>query len=71
MKAGSRRAVWAAAVISSLVLVAGTMSSYIDGNSGSYIFQLIVGAFAGGLMAIGVFWRRIRAAVGRLFSRKG
>ncbi len=71
MKAGSRRAGWAAVVISSLVLVAGSMSSYIDAGSGSYIFQLIIGMFAGALMAIGVFWRRIRAAVSRLFSRKG
>ena len=52
-----------------LLLVAGSVNAYIDAGSGSYIFQLVVGAFVGAFMAVGVFWRRIRAAVSRRFSR--
>ena len=71
MRTGVRRAIGSVVLLSMLVLAAGSMTSYIDAGSGSYIIQLIVGAFAGALMAVGVFWRRIRAAVSRRFSRKG
>ena len=71
METRSRRFVGSILLLSLLVLVTGSVTSYIDAGSGSYIIQLVVGAFAGAIMAVGVFWRRIRAAVGRRFSRKG
>ncbi len=33
--------------------------AYIDPQSGSYIFQVVVGALLGAGVAIKVFWRRI------------
>ena len=71
METRSRRFVGSIVLVSLLALATGSVTSYIDAGSGSYIIQLIVGAFAGAIMDVGVFWRRIRAAVGRRFSRKG
>jgi len=44
--------------------------AYIDPGTGSYIFQLIVGAFLGGLFAIKLSWRRIFGFFGKLNRRK-
>lgn len=57
-------------LLSVLVLAAASGSAYIDAGSGSYIFQLLVGAFVGAALAVKVFWRRIRAFVGAKLSRK-
>lgn len=54
-----------------VVLAAASGSAYIDAGSGSYIFQLLVGAFVGAALAVKVFWRRIRAFLGAKLSRKG
>lgn len=70
MRAGTRRAAWSAVLISMMVLVAGSATSYIDGNSGSYLLQLIVGGAVGAALAVKVFWRRIRTFVGAKMSRK-
>ena len=70
MRAGTRRAAWSAVLISLMVLVAGSATSYIDGNSGSYLIQLIVGGAVGAALAVKVFWRRIWTFVGAKLSRK-
>ena len=70
MSAGTRRAAWSAVLISLMVLVAGSATSYIDGNSGSYILQLVVGGAVGAALAVKVFWRRIWTFVGAKLSRK-
>ncbi len=70
MRAGTRRAAWSAVLISLMVLVAGSATSYIDGNSGSYIIQLVVGGAVGAALALKVFWRRIWSFVGAKLSRK-
>ena len=70
MSAGTRRAAWSAVLISLMVLVAGSATSYIDGNSGSYLIQLIVGGAVGAALAVKVFWRRIWTFVGAKLSRK-
>ena len=70
MRAGTRRAAWSAIFISLMVLVAGSATSYIDGNSGSYIIQLVVGGAVGAALAVKVFWRRIWSFVGAKLSRK-
>jgi len=44
--------------------------AYIDPGSGSYVFQLILGAFFGALVAIKIYWQRFRAFVMSLFSKK-
>jgi hypothetical protein len=38
---------------------------YLDPGSGSFIIQLLIGAGAGILVTVGVFWDRIKAFFGR------
>jgi hypothetical protein len=41
---------------------------YLDPGSGSFIIQLLIGAGAGILVTIGVFWDRIKSFFGRSSS---
>ena len=43
--------------------------AYLDPGTGSYLFQVLVGAFLGGLFAIKMFWRNIRTFISKLLSR--
>lgn len=43
---------------------------YLDPGSGSFIIQLLIGAGAGILVTIGVFWDRIKAFFGRSSSKE-
>ena len=52
------------------LLLPGSALAYLDPGTGSFIIQMLVGAVLGGLVAIGVFWRRFKGWVGRLFGRK-
>ena len=45
-------------------------SAYLDPGSGSFILQLILAAFLGGLFVLRSFWARIRDGVRNLFSRQ-
>ena len=47
----------------------GGILAYLDPGTGSLIFQAILGALLGGLMALKLFWSRIRLALRRIFSR--
>lgn len=38
---------------------------YLDPGSGSFIIQLLIGAGAGILVTVGVFWERIKGFFGR------
>ena len=62
-----------AIILICVFLVVGTEPAfaYIDPTSGSYFFQFLLAAILGGLVAIKLFWRRIKAGVGRLFGRGG
>ena len=42
-----------------LVAAAPAAHAYVDPGTGSYIFQLVVGALLGAAVAVKVFWRRI------------
>jgi hypothetical protein len=42
---------------------------YIDPGTGSIIIQAVIGGFAAVLVAIGMFWKQIKAFLGRMFSR--
>ncbi len=37
-----------------------TAQAYLDPGTGSYIFQLIIAAFIGGLFSIKLFWNKIK-----------
>ncbi len=45
--------------------------AYLDPGSGSYIFQLIIGAFLAGLFAVKLLWNKIKSFLKNLFSREG
>lgn len=57
--APKRLAVAVVIAVSYLVATTGPAAAYIDPGSGSYLLQLLVGAFLGASAAIAVFWRRI------------
>jgi len=48
----------------------GRASAYIDPGTGSYIFQVLLGAFLGMLFALKVFWRRMMQFFKGLFNRR-
>jgi hypothetical protein len=58
------------AMIATVVSAAGSALAYIDAGSGSYIFQLVIGAMVGTAVAAKVFWRRVLAFVTGRLSRK-
>jgi len=41
------------------MVAAPAAHAYIDPGTGSYVFQVVVGALLGAAVAIKVFWRRI------------
>ncbi len=52
-----------------LVAVSRPAFAYLDPGTGSYILQMVLAVVLGGLVAVGVFWRRVWAFVRRLFGR--
>lgn len=51
------------------LLLPGSTLAYLDPGTGSFIIQMLVGAVLGGLVAVGVFWRRVLGFLKRLFGR--
>ncbi len=54
-----------------LLSVPSGASAYLDPGSGSFIFQIVIGAFLGGLFTMKVYYRKIKAGVRDFFSGKG
>lgn len=72
MNKSSSRIRWILGLAGALVL--GTQlpaHAYIDPQSGSYIFQVIIGALVGAVVSVKVFWHRIVGLFGKVRSRKG
>lgn len=44
-------------------------SYYLDPGTGSIIIQVLIGALAGGLIALKIFWGRISSLFKKLFYR--
>jgi hypothetical protein len=44
-------------------------SFYIDPGTGSLIIQVLIGVIAGGLVALRIFWARVKLFVRSLFSK--
>jgi hypothetical protein len=44
--------------------------AYLDPGTGSYIFQVLVAIFIGGLFTIKMYWQKIKIFFANLFSRK-
>jgi hypothetical protein len=43
--------------------------AYLDPGSGSYIFQIIIGALLGAAFAVKIYWRKLKAFFAGLFSK--
>jgi hypothetical protein len=44
--------------------------AYLDPGTGSYVYQVLLAAFIGGLFTIKIFWQKIKNFFGNLFSKK-
>lgn len=44
--------------------------AYIDPGTGSFLVQMLLGAFLGVGIAIKMSWRRIREVLARIFTRR-
>ncbi len=45
--------------------------NYIDPGTGSLIIQVLVASFVGALFLIKIFWGKVKAFFGKVFSRGG
>ena len=43
--------------------------AYLDPGTGSYVIQVVIAAFLGGLFAIKMFWTKIKTFFKNLFSK--
>ncbi len=43
--------------------------AYLDPGTGSYILQLLIGALVGGLFAVKIFWKNIKAFLGNHLTK--
>jgi len=43
--------------------------AYLDPGTGSYIIQLIMAVFLGGIFALKIFWKQIKLFFIKIFSR--
>lgn len=58
------------AVFGSLFLFPGQAWAYLDPGTGSFILQMVIGALLGGLVAVGLFWRRVLGWIQRVFGKR-
>ena len=66
LRRGTRLLVYVSSVLLFWFIAAPYAQAYIDPGSSSFIVQMLIGAAAGGALAIATFWRRIAA----FFSRR-
>ena len=52
-----------------LILAAYNIHAYIDPGTGSLIIQVLIASLVGTLFLIKVFWSKVKAFFGNLFSR--
>ena len=57
-----------ALVILPLLTAGQHVPPYIDPGTGSIVIQALIGGLVAGLVALGLFWRRVKAFFSRLFS---
>jgi hypothetical protein len=51
-------------------LFASQAFAYLDPGTGSYVFQILIAAFIGGLFTIKMFWQKIKNFFSNYFSGK-
>jgi len=52
-----------------LIVMPRAANAYIDPGSGSFIFQLMIGAALGGLVTLKVYYRSVKCWVARMLTR--
>ena len=43
--------------------------AYLDAGTGSFLFQMAIGAFLGALFVVKMYWKKLRTFVAGLFGR--
>ncbi|MHC4525412.1 MAG: hypothetical protein ACYSU8_07745, partial [Planctomycetota bacterium] len=46
------------------------LCAYLDPGTGSFIFQMLIAGFVGGLFALKLFWTQIKTFFSALFSKR-
>lgn len=46
------------------------LCAYLDPGTGSFIFQMIIAGFVGGLFALKLFWTHVKTFFSPLFSKR-
>ena len=69
MKILKRSVVVPALVMLPLLTSGQHFPPYIDPGTGSIVLQAVIGGLVAGLVAIGLFWKRVKAFFSGLFSR--
>lgn len=54
-----------------LFVVPTKAHAYLDPGTGSYLLQVMLALFFGGVYAVSTWWRQIKTGISNLFSRKG
>lgn len=44
--------------------------AYLDPGTGSYIFQIVIAGFIGGLFVFKIYWNKIKTSLRNLFSKE-
>jgi hypothetical protein len=57
-------------IVALQVILSQNAFAYIDPGTGSYIFQVMIAVFIGGLFTIKTYWRKIKDFFINHFSRK-
>ena len=52
------------------VILPEDASAYLDPGTGSYIFQILIAAFIGGLVAVKTFWLKIKDFGNHFFKKQ-
>jgi hypothetical protein len=47
-------------LVASQAILSRDASAYLDPGTGSYVFQVLIAAFIGGLFTIRIYWRKIK-----------
>lgn len=58
------------AILTVLFILPDSVQAYLDPGTGSYLVQIVVGAFLGGLYLVKHFWRSIVTFVKNIFGNK-
>jgi len=59
---------WTFSLVVLAFVIVRDACAYIDPGTGSYIFQILIAGVLGGLFALKIFWKNIRAALGKKSS---